>query len=124
MPWRRSQPRIPAAVRAAPQPAQCAGSISTVWSGSSLRLREIPGAPGCVPGLRPERVRDERFRAGLFHGASDDGGRDEFDESIPRRRSNSATRSTNTATNPSSIATVGARHLNVSEDTPGYCAMV
>jgi len=34
--------------------------------------------------LRPERVRNERFLAGLFdHGASEDGGRDEVDESDP-----------------------------------------
>jgi hypothetical protein len=32
--------------------------------------------------LRPDLVRDERFFAGCFdHGASDDGGRDEFEES-------------------------------------------
>jgi len=35
-----------------------------------------------LPGLRPDLVRDERFFADLLsHGASDDGGRDEFDES-------------------------------------------
>jgi hypothetical protein len=29
----------------------------------------------------PDRVRDERFFAGFFsHGASEEGGRDEFDE--------------------------------------------
>jgi len=44
--------------------------------------------------LRPDLVRDERFLAGFFdHGASDDGGREEFDESEPNRRSSSATRS-------------------------------
>jgi hypothetical protein len=53
-----------------------------VSSASSSRLREDDDAPGCLPGLRPERVRDERFFAGFFdHGASEDGGREEFDES-------------------------------------------
>lgn len=29
-------------------------------------------APGCLPGLRPDLVRDDRFFAGfLTHGASD-----------------------------------------------------
>ncbi|MBI1758457.1 MAG: hypothetical protein HYR62_04430 [Actinobacteria bacterium] len=46
--------------------------------------------------LRPERVRDDRFFAGCFnHGASVDGGREEFDESPPTRRSNSDTRNRN-----------------------------
>jgi hypothetical protein len=51
--------------------------------------------------LRPERVRDERFYAGCFdHGASDDGGRDEFDESAALSRSSSPTRSVSAATMP------------------------
>jgi hypothetical protein len=67
-------------------------------SGSSIRLREDPDAPGCLPGLRPDRVRDERFFAGFFaHGASDDGGREEFDESAANPRSSSAIRSVNLA---------------------------
>jgi hypothetical protein len=68
-------------------------------SGSSTRLREDDAAPGCLPGLRPNLVRDERFFAGFFdHGASDDGGREEFNESADTWRSNSATRCVNTAT--------------------------
>lgn len=56
-----------------------------------MRLREDDDAPGCLPGLRPERVRDERFFAGFYdHGASDDGGREEFDESAEDPRLNSA----------------------------------
>ena len=63
-----------------------------------MRLREDPDAPGCLPGLRPERVRDERFFAGFFaHGASEDGGREEFDESAASARSSSAIRSVNLA---------------------------
>jgi hypothetical protein len=69
-----------------------------VSSGSSTRPREDDDAPNCLPGLRPDLVRDERFLAGFFdHGASDDGGRDEFDESELNRRSSSATRSVTTA---------------------------
>jgi hypothetical protein len=62
--------------------------------GSSINDRDEDEAPGCLPALRPERPRDERFFAGFFsHGSSDDGGREEFDESADRRRSNSAIRS-------------------------------
>ncbi len=63
-------------------------------SGSSTSDRDDDAAPGCLPGLRPERVRDERrFARALSHGASEDGGREEFDESAPNRRSSSAIRS-------------------------------
>jgi hypothetical protein len=42
------------------------------------------GEPACFPGFRPDRVRDERFFAGfLSHGASEDGGRDDVEESFP-----------------------------------------
>ena len=42
-------------------------------SGSSRRLREADEAPGCLPGLRPDLVRDDRFCAGFFaHGASEE----------------------------------------------------
>ena len=53
----------------------------------------VPSLPGCLPGLRPERVREERFAAGFFtNGESDDSGRDEFDESRPSGARNAATR--------------------------------
>jgi hypothetical protein len=82
-----------------PQAWQLSGASRTVWFGSSVSDRDDPDSPGCLPGLRPDRARDDRLRAGfLAHGASDDGGREEFDESAPRRRSNSATRSVNAAT--------------------------
>lgn len=58
-----------------------------------MRLREDDKAPGCFPGLRPDWDREDRFLAGFFdQGASEDGGREEFDESDANRRSNSATR--------------------------------
>ena len=62
-------------------------------SGLSTSGIVVPGAPGCLPGLRPAARRDER-RSGLRYGGSEDGGRDEVDESTPSRRSNSAIRST------------------------------
>jgi hypothetical protein len=51
-----------------------------------------PGSPGCLPGRRFPRSRSDRSR-GFLYGLSDDGGRDEVDESIPARRSSSSTRS-------------------------------
>lgn len=49
-------------------------------SGSSFSDRDEDVEPGCLPGLRPDLPRDERFFAGsLSRGASDDGGRDGVD---------------------------------------------
>jgi hypothetical protein len=63
-----------------------------------------------LPGLRPDLPRDERFFAGFFnHGASEDGGRDEFDESPANRRSSSATRSVNAASTRSNSVVFGAQ---------------
>jgi hypothetical protein len=73
--------------------------MTIVSSGSSTRLRETDDAPGCLPGLRPDAIRDERFFAGfLSQGASDDGGREEFDESADSRRSSAQIRSDSSAT--------------------------
>jgi hypothetical protein len=94
-----------------------------VSSASSTRLREDDDAPGCLPGSRPGLAREERFFAGFFdHGASDDGGREEFDEPAEDPRFNSAipsacsatirssptTRAANRATNCRSCSQVGA----------------
>jgi hypothetical protein len=50
----------------------------------SITVRDADAAPGCLPGLRLDLVREDRFFAGFFaHGASEDGGRDEFVESAP-----------------------------------------
>jgi hypothetical protein len=55
--------------------------------------------PVAYPACAPNLTRDERFFAGCFdHDASDDGGRDEFDESEANRRSNSATRCVSAST--------------------------
>jgi hypothetical protein len=84
-------------------PEQCPGSIGMTRSGVSDNDRDTPG---CLPGLRPERSRDDRGFAGfLLHGGSEDGGRDEFDESKPNRRSNSATRAVNRSINSACAAT-------------------
>jgi hypothetical protein len=48
-------------------------------SGSATWARCAPGAPGCLPGLRPPLPRRSP-RTGL-HNPSDDGGREEFAES-------------------------------------------
>jgi len=67
--------------------------MTTTRSGSSTSDRDDDAAPGCLPGSRPDRVRDERFTRDFSHSASEDGGRDEFDESAPNQRSSSAIRS-------------------------------
>ena len=79
-------------------PGTGAARSASCGPGRRLSRRADPWAPGCLPGLRPDRVREDRLGAGLAHGASEDGGFDEFDESDPNRRSSSATRSVNRAT--------------------------
>jgi hypothetical protein len=79
---RRSRPATGASTSEDAHPPQHSGSSTTISSGSSINERDDEDAPGCLPGLRPDRPRDERFLAGfLSHGTSEDGGRDEFDES-------------------------------------------
>ena len=62
-----------------------------------------PPAPGCLPGRRPEDVREED-RCGLRYGGSDEGGFEEFDESEPSRRSNPAIRAVNASICPVSVS--------------------
>jgi hypothetical protein len=93
-----------------------------VSSASSVRLREDDDAPGCLPGLRPDLPRDERFFAGFFdHGASDDGGREEFDESEANCRSNCATRSISAA-NMRSNSSCPTRNAEFSLRKPAFSA--
>src|SRR5664279_6340481 len=88
---RRSDTVAAAPVNDRVHPVQCPGSIGTTRSGVSDNDRETPGSPGCLPGLRPERSREDRgFASFLLQGESEDGGREEFDESAPSRRSSSA----------------------------------
>ena len=87
-----------------------------------MRLREDDDVPGCLPGLRPDLLRDERFFAGFFdHGASDDGGREEFDESHANRRSSSATRCVNAASIRCSCS-CSARNTAFSVRNPAFFA--
>jgi hypothetical protein len=63
-----------------------------------MSFREDDGAPGCLPGRRPERRRADRFFAGFFsHGASVEGGREELEESLDNRSRNSSTWAVNTS---------------------------
>jgi hypothetical protein len=59
--------------------------------GSSTRRIVVPGSPGCLPGRRFPRSRSDRSRLFLY-GLSDEGGRDDVDESRRPRRSSSSTR--------------------------------
>ena len=62
-----------------------------ISSGLSTSGIVDPESPRCLPGRRPDALRDER-RGGLRYGESDDGGRLDVEESSPSRRSNSAIR--------------------------------
>ena len=88
---RRITPVTGAPERSAPQPEQHTGSQQTISSGSPISGIVEPGCPGCLPGLRPDAVRDER-RGGLRYGPSEDGGLLDVEESAPSCRSNSAIR--------------------------------
>ena len=83
--------RAPA--RSAPHRPQAAGKHTTTSSGSATCRSVDDCAPGCLPRLRPLRPRSDRSRGFFLYGLSDDGGRDDVPESLPRRRSSSATRS-------------------------------
>ena len=99
---RRATPTTGASARSAPHPQHPSGSTGTRSSGLSTCRRVTPGSPGCLPGLRPERPRNpEGFGVGLSYGLSEDGGREEFDESAPTRRRNSSFSTTNRPTNSS-----------------------
>jgi hypothetical protein len=58
----------------------------------------VPGSPGCFPGRRFPRSRSDRSLGFFACGLSEDGGLDEFDESLPSRRSSSATRAASAST--------------------------
>ena len=51
-------------------------------SGSSTRFIVVPGSPGCLPGRRFPRSRSDRSPFFFLYGLSDDGGRDDVDESL------------------------------------------
>jgi hypothetical protein len=105
--WRRRRPHID---NLAPLTPALLGPLQrSITALAALRLdlqrliRIVDEAPrgrrrtGCLPGLRPDLLRDERFLAGFFdHGASEDGSREEFNESQANRRSSSVTCCVNT----------------------------
>ena len=79
--WRRTRAASAASCNGSSQWAHRSGATSKVSSGSSTKLRDAEGEPGCLPGLRPDRDREERFLTGfLSHGASDEGGREDVEE--------------------------------------------
>ncbi|SHL54816.1 hypothetical protein SAMN05443637_1441 [Pseudonocardia thermophila] len=94
---RRSTPTSGASARSLPHPAHGPGSCRTRSSGSATSARVDPGCPGCPPGCRPLRRRNERG-ADLANGESDDGGFEEFREFCPNRRVNSAFSARNAVT--------------------------
>src|SRR5664280_2455590 len=101
---RRSDTVARAPVNDRVHPEQCPGSIRTTRSGVSDNDRDTPGSPGCLP-----------------HGGSEDGGREEFDESKPSRRSNSATRAVNRSINSACAATNSRSSASVESLTNQLC---
>jgi hypothetical protein len=102
---RASTPTTSANVRSPPQPPHRSGRCTTTSSGSATWARSAPGAPGCLPGARPPLPPRRCCRgAGGLPSPSDDGGRDELEESLPRRRSSSATRAASAALAAASLA--------------------
>ena len=91
---RTSIPAGAASARSAPQSPHARGWWSITSSGSPTSSSVAPGAPGCLPGLRPDPLRRARF--GVAY-RSDDGGNDELPEFCPNRRASSATCSLNSA---------------------------
>jgi len=77
--------------RPAPHPQHAAGGQKTVSSGSSMRFIVAPGLPGCLPGRRFPRSRSDRSAPLFLYGLSEEGGRDDVDESFPAWRSNCPT---------------------------------
>src|ERR1019366_7871794 len=86
-----------ASPRSAPQQPHAAGPHSTVSSGSGDCLSVEDRAPGCLPGRRPDRLRSDRSLVFFWYGLSEEGGLEDVEESLPRRRSSSSTRAASTA---------------------------
>ena len=69
-------------------------------SGSSTWHNAEPGSPACLPGLRPDRVRDDPPR-GRRSGPSEDGGFDDVAESLPSFNTSACTCAVNLPTRTS-----------------------
>ena len=78
-------------VRSCPQQPHAAGAHTTVSPGSGDCFSVEDCAPGCLPGLRPDLPRSDRSRGFFLYGLSDDGGLDDVEESLSRRRRSSST---------------------------------
>ena len=59
--WENRTPRSAAPARSPPHAQEPCGKCAIISSGSSRQARNAPGAPGCLPGLRPPR---RVFRSG------------------------------------------------------------
>ena len=123
--WRRTRAVSSASCNDCSHRAHRSGATSKISFGSLTTRRDADAEPSCLPGLRPDRLRDERFFAGcLSPGASADGGRDDVEEFLPRRRSSSAIRSACSAitrlccttTDSSSRTRASNRSTNASND--------
>lgn len=77
--------------RPCPQQPHAAGPHSTVSPGSGDCRSVDDSAPGCFPGLRPDLPRSDRSRGFFLYGLSDEGGLDDVEESLSRRRRSSST---------------------------------
>ena len=56
-----------------------------------MRFIVVPGPPGCLPGRRLPRSRNDRSAPFFLYGLSEDGGRDDVDESFAAWRSSCPT---------------------------------
>src|SRR5271157_1117567 len=94
--------------RPCPQQPHAAGPYSTVSSGLPDCSSVEDGAPGCLPGLRPDLRRSDRSFGFLVYGLSDEGGLDDVEESLARRRSSSSTRAASASARARSAASCAA----------------
>jgi hypothetical protein len=112
-----------APARSAAHRPQVAGAHTTISSGSATCRSVKDSAPGCLPRFRPLRPRSDRSRGFFLSGLSDDGGLDDVPESLPRRRSSSATRSPSAA-GISSPPGPGGRSGTSHHDQPARIALI
>src|SRR5271165_5208583 len=78
--------------RPCPQQPHAAGPYSTVSSGLPDCSSVEDGAPGCLPGLRPDLPRSDLSFGFFLYGLSEEGGLDDVEESLPSSRWSSSTR--------------------------------
>ena len=101
-------PQAGTSVRSRPQQPHAAGPHTTVLPGLADCLSVEDGAPGCLPGLRPDLRRSDRSFGFLVYGLSDEGGLDDVEESLARRRSSSSTRAASASARARSAASCAA----------------